>query len=277
MEILNYIFSQEPFVNYTDEKKQNIINALCSEKEISSIGDANETILNFVINRYNKYGKKNQIALYDKISLKNKLVILAGQSNAVGQCSLCNILNSTVKTWYGGKYIQLDCSNNRGSEYGVEAFLENCYHVKYASSGKSMYEYWKPSGLYYDDMVDRIKLAMNNLTNFDAIFVWIQGEADSQNETYYQEYEKNWSDLIISLDKDLPQKIDKIIDFKISENQTALPEQGVYAINEAKQNVASKNKKISLINTDIASVGSDNLHYNNDGIKYLGSIINKII
>jgi hypothetical protein len=143
-----------------------------------------------------------------------KLIVLAGQSNAVGYRSDAGLLPTAtpkVPFWWdepgqsnsGMKWVNLSPQpgsfekGHFGPEYGISEAIENASVFKFASGSTSLAKDWKPgaSDGLMRQFLDELDAAMKTTSAKPYCFILVQGESDAQ-PGIVDDYRKNLSTLI---------------------------------------------------------------------------------
>lgn len=224
---------------------------------------------------------------------KNRIILLMGQSNAVGCTSLFglkdykeNVYNSskegyenillssycdfhTESSEFERNLRQLEAYNGFGPEIGIAHKLskrnrnENFYILKTAWGGTTIDSNWLNGGnraYHYNISMNYITSKLNELKNnnvsIDSITIcWMQGESDGSNEDTALRYQVNEKALFTYFRNDLKSFCNKvgIVDAFIS---TRISGRYDSKVNEAKFNNSKELKDIKIIRTNGERLGS---------------------
>lgn len=235
-----------------------------------------------------------------------ELVILAGQSNAVGagEAHSSGLPTSPVDLQQPQEDV-LFFSNTSGfagpialqpgtgstvssiSRFGPEITFgrtvadarpnSNLGIIKHAASATNLAYQWSPTtGGIYNSMINTVNRATQSITDAGDTyeikgFLWVQGEADANNG-YGSDYKVNLTNFIASIrtefGQDTPFFLSKLSDNQRSGVDTAL-------VMQAQIDVAKADSNTFLIDTDGAeftvSALPDGLHYDTNGQMALGN------
>lgn len=196
------------------------------------------------------------------------LFILSGQSNMA-------MLN-----------IDQDFTPLLEAEFGKK----NVIVIKHARGGERIHRWYKKwvsagghtrdqQGDIYDQLMRRVKVAIEHKTIASVTFIWMQGESDAYSEYYASVYETSMHGLYRQLQEDLHHEsinwvIGRISDFDMR-NRTF---KRWVKIREIQVKVAESSPRFTWINTDDLNDGIDDpkrlkendLHYSESGYKILG-------
>lgn len=191
------------------------------------------------------------------------------------------------------------------SEYGIEYYLaerlnrrykKTIYIFKVAQGGSYLANNspsWSrnPQGaVFIQFSTDLTNLKEWELSNGYTItkirFIWIQGEADSLTLVDANAYETSWTNWLVGTANSVfDTKIKaafyvmpKLYDCLLSANQTDPDMVYKATINTAKTNVqATDTTNYRIVNTDLATVGTDLAHYNDNGYNVISEAIDNLI
>ncbi len=143
-----------------------------------------------------------------------KLIVLTGQSNAVGYRSDAGLLPANTPKapfWWdepgqsnsGMKWVNLSPQpgsfekGHFGPEYGISEAIENASVFKFASGSTSLAKDWKPgaSDGLMQQFLDELDAAMKATSARPYCFILVQGESDAQ-PGIVDDYRDNISTLI---------------------------------------------------------------------------------
>ena len=148
------------------------------------------------------------------ISAKDRIYILAGQSNMMGLAHTKNLpaiykaTPSNVSFFYKGSPRQLARGKHIGLEIGfahaVSKAFPNDRHilVKYAATGSHIQQ-WFPSEPYYLAMMRQLGFSIRQKNPKIEAIIWMQGEGDTFNKQRASQYAKNLTYFIQTLRNDL--------------------------------------------------------------------------
>ena len=219
----------------------------------------------------------------DNYSSKKRVVVIAGQSNAIGWAKKMNLSQSywtmvlRTKVWDGTKWVQYSLDNRVGIEpqlaftYETENPNDMLYIVKYAVDATSLEKgkkHWHPEDkAHYQYLVEELyRPALNTLGNEAEVMamLWFQGESDSLVEKKAERYSKNLNQLYDSIKKDMPE----VKNFVIG----GIPDKDIWMYQEdvrgAQEKLAAKYGNVKLIDTDKVSYG-DTTHYDARGYEQI--------
>lgn len=223
---------------------------------------------------------------------KVRLIIMAGQSNMVGQGDLSEIKQISLPQ----KYSYLNFGFNSNMKLSTETFSPELGLVselkrfkagnrviilKYAAGASSMLD-WSPNysfekakitghsefGNLYCKLLDRVDSLMVNEKAIPVAMLWMQGERDAKIPIAGFEYEINLEEFIRNIrdhtkHKDLPFILGRINP----------PHEGYTARNvvrKAQERIVTNMYNVSMVNTDDLAKRDDSLHYSTKGQIELG-------
>lgn len=224
----------------------------------------------------------------------NYVIVVAGQSNAVGRCfnplayASIQLHTFTSKIWKRGVGWQtlnpLDHTqsfNQNVNQHGLEPYIsylfekafpdDRLFIIKHAEGATSLAQSttwgtgrdWNENtvGELYDEFVEVCQSAFNSseLTTFMPLFFWwMQGESDATNIFMANNYEQNLTSFFSSLETDVPQ----LADFKKILGRIYNTNVWTYRnlIWRAQKQFCIKHDAI-LLNTDFATQSQDAGHY----------------
>jgi Carbohydrate esterase, sialic acid-specific acetylesterase len=240
------------------------------------------------------------------------LFVLAGQSNMVGYGSNVAELPSDLAgrqqnvLWYNARdrWVTLAApteplpfSNAKfpdspaiaaGIGFGPEIFLGTRLQkaldrpvalVKYASNGANLTQDWQPTGLFYQPLIRRVNHSIAGLSarGYDVKvsgFFWLQGESDTRDLTWAQNYQTNLEDFIGRVRSDLNQPSLPFILGLIPLASDQLTARGYFPyadiVRSAQFAVSQTLPNVVAIETLDLPRSSDNLHLNSQGLIALG-------
>ncbi|MBX2851624.1 MAG: sialate O-acetylesterase [Phycisphaeraceae bacterium] len=233
------------------------------------------------------------------------LVILAGQSNAVGAGGAVSsglptsptnlqqpqedvLFFSNASGFPGPTDLQPGTGSTGSgiSRFGPEITFgrtvadalpsRNLGIVKHAASATDLDIQWSPTGgSVYNAFLNTVNRATNSITDagdtYDITgFLWVQGEADA-NRGYGSDYEANLTNFIAAIRAEFGQDTPFFIS-KLSDNQDPGPDTAL--VMQAQIDVAAADSNTFLIDTDgpefTVSPAPDGLHYDTNGQIALG-------
>lgn len=236
------------------------------------------------------------------------LVILAGQSNAVGageaessglptspvnlQQPQEDVLFFSNASGFSGPIDLQPGTGSTGSgisRFGPEITFGrtvadalpngNLGIVKHAASATDLKFQWSPTGgSVYNSFLNTVNRATNSITDAGDTytitgFLWVQGEADA-NRGYGSDYEANLTNFIATIRTEFGQETPFFIS-KLSDNQN--PGTDTPLVMQAQIDVAAADSNTFLINTDgpefTISPPPDGLHYDTNGQIALGNAL----
>ncbi len=236
---------------------------------------------------------------------RNYVLIVAGQSNAVGYASnplaagLTDYHYSRTRIWKNGAWEILNPADNTQSanqainNHGIEPYIgyyfekafpnDNIYIIKYAVGGIPLAEDavsndWSPAstGQAYAVFVHDYLIpafASSDLSSYKPLGLWwMQGESDALNELSANAYLSNLGDFFGHLTTDVPavQKFRKFIGRVRDSNSwtyRSIVRQGQAAF------CATQSNNAILIDTDSIDTEPDDIHYSAAGFAELGSAL----
>lgn len=222
-----------------------------------------------------------------------KVIILAGQSNMVGQGNLKQIppvpkYSSIAYHDYGYKFDLKPSTTTFGPEVGIMEQLSNHYSnenfilIKYAIGGSSLTD-WAPDYTLekaqqtgnprFGNMYRRLHMIIDSVTNGKqvefAAMAWMQGERDSKIPEIGKVYQTNLSNFIAKIREDLNTPNLPFIIGKVNPPQDRYP--AMMDVREAQTSLSTTNPNVYLIETDDIEKWTDDLHYSTDGSLELGN------
>jgi hypothetical protein len=188
------------------------------------------------------------------------LFILSGQSNMAGLDEKLTFVPAVT------------------NEFGKD----NVVVVKDAMGGQPIwrwYKKWKPkdqewskaNGDLYDRLMTKVNAAIKDKPIASVTFVWMQGESDAANK-WGEVYAASLQGLIDQLQDDLKRKdvnvvIGRISDYDMTDKRYA----HWTMVRKALVEVAESNKRYAWVDTDDLNGAKNDLHYDADGYKTLGT------
>lgn len=221
-----------------------------------------------------------------------KVIILAGQSNMVGQGNLKQIPpipeHPRIEYHdYGYKFDLKPSTTTFGPEVGIMEQLSNHFSnenfilIKYAIGGSSMTD-WSPTYTLeeakltgnprFGNMYSRLHMIIDSATvgkkvEFAAM-AWMQGERDSKIPKMGEVYQKNLSNFINKIRQDLNAPNLPFIIGKVNPPQDRYP--AMMNVREAQTTLSNTDPNVYLIDIDDVEKWTDDLHYSTDGSLELG-------
>lgn len=230
--------------------------------------------------------------------IKNRVIIIAGQSNAVGCSSLFGLKDYKEKVYQSSKegyenivlssfcdfhsentdfdrsITQLEAYNAFGPEAGIAYKLskrskkENFYLLKTAWGGTTIAKNWLNNGnraYHYNISIDYLKSKLDEIKNknitIDSITIcWMQGESDAGDGEMSAQYRDNEKALFTYLRNDLEPYCNKIgiVDAFIS----TIRNNGFdKEVNNAKLSNSKELDNVKIIKTNGESIGALNLTF----------------
>ncbi len=235
-----------------------------------------------------------------------EIVILAGQSNAVGAAGATN-LNDLTAPLDAPQPDVLFFSNGGGSlsgptdlqpgsgtgefGFGPEVSFgravadarpnQNLAIVKHAVSATDLMEDWDPdTGNIYAQMLNTVNRATNSISGgndtYEIVgFLWVQGEGDA-NRNYGSLYNANLTNLISEVRSEFGADMPFFISF-LSDNQVYGANADDDLVRQAQLDVAAADDNTFLIDTNgpefVINPFPDNLHYTSEGQVVLGQAL----
>jgi hypothetical protein len=151
--------------------------------------------------------------------------------------------------------------------------------VKYASNGADLTQDWQATGLFYQPLIDRIN---NSIADLSALgydvqisgFFWLQGESDTRNLSWAQNYQANLKNFIGRVRSDLNQDDLPFIVGLIPLTSNQLTNRGYFPyadlVRSAQLNVAHEIDNVIAVETLDLPRYQDNLHLNSQGLILAG-------
>ncbi len=199
-----------------------------------------------------------------------------------------------------------------GNVFGPELFLgielvkkfpnQKFLFIKTSQGGTSLYGAWNPNWSakkankaenkdfkkklkLYENFVSNINtnliiLKQNNLSYKIMGMLWMQGEADTNADYTSSSYEKNLSNLITKIRKNLSIKTLPFVIGQVN-NPSRKFKEGVDLVRTAMEKVARTTSNVAMVSTSTSNSWrdfpkhTDNLHYNAIGQKRLGTAFAK--
>jgi len=228
--------------------------------------------------------------------------LLAGQSNMVGAGITAQIPTAqrtppgNVRLFEDGEWRDLLWRDRFGPEVGLSQPLSSAFPddqivlYKIARSGANLYYDWNPDGvstgpedeyrgpLYpeFTDALGTLKVQLSSSGEFIEFsgLMWMQGERDSVFEFMAESYERNLTDFVNAVRKDigndnLPFIIGQIAPrvYRLEEGQ--FQHAFRHIVQDTQHAVAKSNSLVELVETmDLPQ--SDNLHFDTGGQLELG-------
>ncbi len=221
-----------------------------------------------------------------------KVFLLGGQSNMQGvgnNSDLPAALQSPqndVLMYFGSSLTVLQPGfGNTSSQFGPEITFgrtladarpaENFALIKYAVSGTDLENQWDPNtGSIYANFQNTVSNGLTALANAGHTteivgMLWTQGERDAR-EGYGPNYEANLNELIADVRTNYGTDLPFLLS-QLSSGQTNLPALGLGQVRQAQANVATADPLAWMINTDLFSLNTDDLHFDATGQQSLGT------
>ena len=224
----------------------------------------------------------------DDFSPKKRVVVIAGQSNALGWAKRQELPGKILdygftrtKVWNGQRWERFSLDNRVGLEpalaykYEKENPNDLLYIVKHAVDATTLEKgnkHWHPDDKsHYSYLVEKLyKPALSSLgTNVEVMaMLWFQGESDSLVQKKASHYDRNLKKLYDHVSKDMPE----VKNFVIG----GIPDKGIWKyqkeVRVAQEKLAENHGNVKIINTDSATY-FDSAHYD---VKSYNSIVNNL-
>ncbi len=221
----------------------------------------------------------NFLALPTLAFAKERIYILAGQSNMMGKgktYSLPSHYRKTphnVKFYYQGRPRDLAKYAYFGPEVGFAHAVARAYPhdthiiIKTVATGSSIQQ-WLPGSRLYKGMLRQLKFTdISEHQPVDAI-IWMQGEKDARNKHFASQYEGSLRRLINGLRNNLKSPNSLFIMGKINPQDPAFVMKQV--VQKAQQNIQRNSANTLLVSTDGLGKIFDHVHYDAKGQLELG-------
>ncbi len=235
-----------------------------------------------------KYGNPEKINEHESYYL----ILLAGQSNMVGQGKIEDILErNRFKNIYYFNYgmgttFGID-SSKFGPEYGISRELKENFPrkkfiiLKYAVSGSSLLD-WSPKytsrnaeitghpefGNLYDSLLTKIYSVTKDLKVKKVGLVWMQGERDARIPEAGVNYFQNFKLFINAIRRDLDSPDLPVVYGRINPPVSMYP--AVDTVVSAQEKISLEIPNIFLLNTGALEKWGDSIHYSSAGQLELG-------
>jgi lysophospholipase L1-like esterase len=212
---------------------------------------------------------------------KDRLIILAGQSNMMGRGKV-HELPATYKTtpanvqfFYQGREHPLAKFAWFGPEVSfahevARAFpKDNIILVKQAATG-SLIQQWQPGQGLYKSLLRQVGFATKDGAGQADAILWMQGESDAQSDMgVAKQYGSRFSTLVTSLRKDLqaPNSLFIYGQINLEHPQYAA---AIEAVRSQQQAAQSQLPRAVMVSTDGLGKQEDGIHYNAAGQMELG-------
>lgn len=218
-------------------------------------------------------------------------VVIAGQSNAVGQGVKSSLPARYTAGWPHIEYAyRLACEEDDGaaacgyvgtwgdvryptSGFGIEASMgqlmrPNTRLLKHATNSTDLAEDWAPYAetgyVLFNRLITAITVESADVTDI----VWIQGEADANNSAKANAYNANLRAFIAALRRSISENLQ----FWIVYLHADCGRGGASIVRAAQVDVAAAHRFNHAIIPD-AITDYDGLHYGNDGLIHLGKLV----
>ncbi len=231
--------------------------------------------------------------------------LIAGQSNALGISPSQDLgelngkiyqnieifLNTNIQNPFAQKWQNMTtCFGENDKKFGLEVGLSEviekiysadnkAYIIKYASNGTALYDRWnkKSTAEDYNGLIDTIKLGVEKLKEEGYLcdikgLIWFQGSSDAIYKNYAIYYEKNLTNFIENIRKDIKEDLPISI-AQINQHNTHLPYRDI--VIEAQKNVVNKSVNCAYLETVEFNTLIDNYHYDADGMLEIGKRLAK--
>ncbi len=234
-----------------------------------------------------------------------RVFVLAGQSNMAGRGDSTELTapydspQSDVQYWTGSGWTALPTNTGVGNAHGPELSLgrtladhfgETIYLVKRAEGGASLApdsgrpeKSWEPdTGLLYNDLKGRVSATLTDLGESAQVegFFWMQGEADSKDETSANNYLTNFENLVSLAKTDFGAPGMAVVLGRV--NGTLYPSathgtkyQFLETVRTAQEHAASTIASTAWVDTDSLALNDDELHFSSAGQIDLGNAMGK--
>ena len=238
---------------------------------------------------------------------KNKVIILAGQSNMEGHDSQFNTLPKDTRDKYKGSYdnvkiiydnmyfgnkvdefVSVDFGqgvsiNHFGPEVGLayklgkETPQYNYYFIKSCKGGSCLATDWCENAAVYDQFFTDVDVALDLLINSGISFeisgfMWMQGESDASNMNYAEAYSENELTLINKIKEEYSSYIPSnfsFIDAGISTDDAWLLADD---INSAKKETVNSNANYRYVSEGETLAKINSAHYTAGSYLALGEV-----
>lgn len=234
------------------------------------------------------------------------LVILAGQSNAVGFGDTGDLTDSSyadtysnVRTmWQVATSVTNPPNYNTGelqslapiqsNLFGLDASLGRALDeaggrwdiAKFALAGTSFVDHWLPDSTYptsdpdginlYTRFINFVKSALANTGSTLKAIVWVHGEADTRATDGPQNYADNMVTFVNQVREDLGVEVPFVFGRLNDDYSWTAPE--VNACRAMQESLRALLPSMSMVNQDTAALAADNVHYTADGYVDLGEL-----
>ncbi len=230
-----------------------------------------------------------------------RVFVLAGQSNMLGRGDSADLSapydspQSDIRYWTGSRWADLAPGTGVGSAHGPELSLgrsladhfgESIYFVKHAEGGSSLApnlsnpaKSWDPdTGLLYGALKTKVTDALDNLGSSARVegFFWMQGEADSKDQSDANAYLQNFENLIDLARTDFDAPDMAVVLGRV--NGTLYPSathgdkyQYLSTVRAAQEQAATDISRTAWVDTDTFALNDDDLHFSSAGQIALGN------
>ncbi|MCK5903020.1 MAG: sialate O-acetylesterase [Cocleimonas sp.] len=221
----------------------------------------------------------NFALLSTHVAAKDRIYILAGQSNMMGK-GKTHYLSSNyrktpanVKFYYQGRSHKLARYAFFGPEVGFAHSIARAYPhdthiiIKSVATGSSIKQ-WLPGSGLYKSTLRQVKLAgIANSPKIEAI-LWMQGEKDARDKHSATQYEDNLRRFINGLRNHLKSPQSMFIMGEINPDDKAFSMTKL--VQKAQKNIQHSSPNTLLVSTDGLGKIFDHVHYNANGQLELG-------
>ncbi len=235
-----------------------------------------------------------------------RLVIIAGQSNAVGIGATSDLSDASYADAYPAVRYKWQIStaadnpptyNTRANFgdlepiqsnlFGIEASLGRAldtdgsatwYIAKFAVSETSFVANWSPDNAYptadpdginlYTRFKNYVQAAMAEANTEDVTLCWVHGETDTRTTGGSQNYADNFEDFVTQLRADLGIDLPVVYGRLNANYSWTVPERN--ATRAMQESMRALLPGMSMVDQDGAELGVDNVHYTADGYVTLG-------
>ena len=226
--------------------------------------------------------------------------LLAGQSNLVGEAKIANLTDtrytqpfSAAQIWSRPQTDFVDLApgfDGQTEELGPELSFgrqivantgENVLLIKYGLGSTTLAEGWQEdgSGTQFNQLKDIVDVALDSLTNQGLTYdieglVWMQGESDTNNDTFAEAYEDNLLGFVDGARAVYGENLD--IAIGLIRNDLPTSARNRELVRDAQRTVSAGDASVFLVDTDALGGAEvlrpgDTTHYNADGQVLLGN------
>jgi hypothetical protein len=218
------------------------------------------------------------------------LIIIAGQSNAQGQCGegAPSELSSDFMHRFGysidggttvnDNALLSDIDTRWGVELEIGRRLQGDFKkvaiLKVTNGSTSLGVHWKPAGSMYNEFVaqyaaTKAALELDGYTVVPSAFIWIHGESDSNDASYAADYLTNYNAMRQGFENDvgLLQSVKTII--TETPLKDGLPRDYQSVVDNHKLTISNQHGN-AYIDTSDLTIQVDGTHYNSDSLVILG-------